>query len=592
MQSRKPSNRRASPLALHRYALATAMATFLLLIAGGLVTSTDSGLAVPDWPLSYGTLFPPMVGGIVYEHTHRVIAGIVGILIAVLAGWLWFKEPRRWVRRLGYTALGAVLLQAILGGLTVLLVLPPPVSVAHACLAQVVLSLVVSVAVVTSSGWQTGKAIVVSDRALRSCCLIMTLLLLVQLCLGAIVRHSGHAVAWHIGNAMLLTLAIGWLLWRVLREPILRASVIGHIILGMAAGIVAQLSLGMLMLRVGNHVLIATSHVALGALLLASSCILTLLVFRVQPTQEHRQLLGNSSRSHLPLRAYRLLLSRLADYAALMKLRLTALAVLSTGVGFWVGASRSLDVRLLLCTLLGAGLVGGGGNALNQWAERDADAMMARTKSRPLPTGRLQPVEAFVVGCVSSAAGVFLLSVSVNGLAAGLALLTLISYVGIYTPLKRKTSLCTLVGAVPGALPPLIGWAAARGRLDVEAWVLFAILFLWQLPHFLAIAWLHRDDYARAGFRMLPVIEPDGASTVRQMVLYGWALLVASLLPTILGVTGPIYFAGAIAVGGWFLTTMIPVVRGRSLASAHRAFLASVAYLSIVLMLMVVDKTA
>ena len=262
-----------------RYATLTAVATFLLLIAGGLVTSTDSGLAVPDWPLSYGTLFPPMVGGIVYEHTHRVIAGIVGLLIAILAGWLWVKEPRRWVRRIGYLALGAVLLQAILGGLTVLLVLPAPISVAHACLGQLIFCLMVSVALVTSSVWQRSTRLIV-DHALRSDCVALTMLLFVQLCLGAIIRHSGHAVALHIGGASVLTLMIGRLLWRLMRDTTLRSSVFVRIVLGMAPGIIGQIALGMTVLRSGRQMGIATAHVALGALLLAGSCALTLLAFR------------------------------------------------------------------------------------------------------------------------------------------------------------------------------------------------------------------------------------------------------------------------------------------------------------------------
>jgi protoheme IX farnesyltransferase len=179
----------------------------------------------------------------------------------------------------------------------------------------------------------------------------------------------------------------------------------------------------------------------------------------------------------------------------------------------------------------------------------------------------------------------------VNALTSVLACITLVSYVGLYTPLKRKTALCTLVGAIPGAMPPLIGWAGACGKLDLEAWVLFAILFLWQLPHFLALAWVYRDDYARAGFQMLPVVDPSGLSTARQMVLYGLALLPTSLLPTLLGVTGPFYFIGAAVVGVWFFGTAVSAARHRSCALANRLFLASVGYLPVVLSLMVIDKT-
>ncbi len=284
------------------------------------------------------------------------------------------------------------------------------------------------------------------------------------------------------------------------------------------------------------------------------------------------------------------ILTRLASYLELTKPRLTALALLSVGAGFWLGSSGTLSLARFLHTLLGAALIGGGGNALNQWAERDVDALMRRTQSRPLPTGRVTPHDALWFGLMSALLGVLWLGWWVNPLCALLGLLTLVIYVGIYTPLKRRTALCTLVGAIPGALPPLIGWAGSRGALGLEAWMLFAILFLWQLPHFLAIVWMYREEYARAGFRMLPVVDPDGASTARQMVLYGLALLPTSLLPTIQGLTGPIYFVGTMTVGLWFVGTAVWAARWRSCAVAHRLFLASVGYLPVVLLLMVLDK--
>ena len=281
---------------------------------------------------------------------------------------------------------------------------------------------------------------------------------------------------------------------------------------------------------------------------------------------------------------------RVRDYVALTKPRLTALALLTTLVGFLMGSFHSFDGLRLLYTLMGAALVGGGANALNQWWEREADALMPRTQSRPLPAGRLLPIEALVFGLVASGVGVLMLGMFVNPLVSLLALITLGVYVLLYTPLKRRTCLCTLIGAIPGAIPPMIGWAAARGHLSLEAWILFAILFFWQLPHFLAIAWLYRDEYARAGFQMLPVVEPDGASTARQMMVYSLALFPTTLLPAVLGVAGWVYVVGAVVVDGWFLSTVILMARGRSAALASRVFLSSVAYLPILLCLMVVDK--
>jgi len=278
-------------------------------------------------------------------------------------------------------------------------------------------------------------------------------------------------------------------------------------------------------------------------------------------------------------------------YLELTKPRLTGLAVLSAGAGYALGSMGACDWPRLGATLLGAALVGGGGNALNEWLEREQDALMRRTRRRPLPSGRVAPRPALWFGTVTSLAGVVVLS-RVNPLAAGLGVLTLISYVGIYTPLKRITPLCTLVGAVPGAMPPLIGWAAAVGALSVEAWILCAVLFLWQLPHFLAIAWMYRDDYAAAGFRMLPVIDAEGSRTGRQMVLYALALLPASLLPTLVGLSGPVYFCAALAVGAWFVALALLAAWSKSLASARRLFLGSIGYLPLMLLLMVLDRGA
>jgi protoheme IX farnesyltransferase len=269
------------------------------------------------------------------------------------------------------------------------------------------------------------------------------------------------------------------------------------------------------------------------------------------------------------------------------------MALLTTAAGFLMGSTIYTDPATLIPTLIGAWLVGGGANALNQWAERDADALMERTKRRPLPSGRLYPWHALVFGVTTATTGLACLWWFANALSTWCALMTLVIYVNIYTPLKRLSPLCTLVGAIPGALPPVIGWTAASGMLSLEAWVLFAILFLWQLPHFLAIAWVHRDDYRRAGFRMLSVVDPTGQSTARQMIIYGSALLVTSLFPTVLGVTGSWYFLAALGMGSWLLSPLARFVKDtrHADAGAQRLFLASVGYLPLVLFIMVVDKT-
>ncbi|MBI4542773.1 MAG: protoheme IX farnesyltransferase [Gemmatimonadetes bacterium] len=244
---------------------------------------------------------------------------------------------------------------------------------------------------------------------------------------------------------------------------------------------------------------------------------------------------------------------RLADFAALTKPRITLLVVLSTLVGFLAAAPRPLDVALLVRALVGTALVAGAASALNQLAERTADSAMRRTEHRPLAAGRLAPAEAAAFGLAMSVCGLAYLALAVNALACALAAVTAASYILLYTPLKKVTSLATIVGAVAGAVPPMIGWAAARGTLQLEAWILAAIVFFWQMPHFLAIAAIWRRDYARAGFRVLPVVDPGGASTGRQSTLYGLALIPISLLPTFAGLAGPVYFVGALVLGSGFL---------------------------------------
>jgi len=280
----------------------------------------------------------------------------------------------------------------------------------------------------------------------------------------------------------------------------------------------------------------------------------------------------------------------LGAYAELTKPRLTLLVLVTTAAGAYLGSSSIVDPWLVARTLLGTWLVASGASALNQVMECDADAVMRRTQSRPIPSGRMQPLEALRFGVAFAIAGLVVLALGVNLLTSVLAAVTLASYLFLYTPMKRRTALCTLVGAVPGAIPPMIGWAAVRGTLTVEAWVLFAVLFLWQLPHFLAIAWLYREDYERAGFPMLPVIEPDGGSTARQAVLYAAALLPVSLLPTVLGLSGAVYFIGALLLGVAFLVIGSGLLSERTRARAVRLFVASIAYLPLLLTLMVCDK--
>lgn len=274
----------------------------------------------------------------------------------------------------------------------------------------------------------------------------------------------------------------------------------------------------------------------------------------------------------------------------LTKPRIVSLVLITTCVGFYLASLGVADYRLLLHTLLGTSLAAAGTLALNQLLEREADAKMRRTKLRPLPDGRVQPVEAFVFGALITTAGLVYLAWTVNLASTAVTMTIVISYLGFYTPLKKTTSLCTLIGAVPGALPPVIGWAAVRGSIGLEAWILFAIMFLWQMPHSLAIAWLYRDDYAHAGFQLLPVINPDGKSTGRQVTSHCLALLAVGLLPTLIGLAGPIYFCVAFGLGTMFLWYSVRLALVRSLESARHLLFASLIYLPVLLIVMAFDK--
>jgi protoheme IX farnesyltransferase len=280
----------------------------------------------------------------------------------------------------------------------------------------------------------------------------------------------------------------------------------------------------------------------------------------------------------------------LNDYLILTKVRITVLVLVTTAAGFLLASGPRLDLVLLGWTLLGTGLAASGAAALNQVLERDADSRMQRTAARPIPAGRMTAAHGLWVGLGLALSGVAVLGALVNWLTALLALVTVVLYVGVYTPLKRMTPLNTIVGAIPGAIPPVMGWTAVTGALGLPAWVLFAILFLWQLPHFLAIAWIFRDDYRRGGFPMLPVVDADGRATGRQVALYCAALIPVSLIPTFLGLTGPIYFFGALVLGLGFLAAGLMMALRRRGKEARRVLLASVTYLPLLLVLLVVDR--
>jgi protoheme IX farnesyltransferase len=284
-------------------------------------------------------------------------------------------------------------------------------------------------------------------------------------------------------------------------------------------------------------------------------------------------------------------LVRLADYWTLTKPEVNFLVLVSTLLGFYLASRATPDFWRLLHTLLGTLLVASGTGTLNQYLERHSDKHMRRTANRPLPAGRLAPAEALGFGILLAALGGWELWAFTNPLTSQLALLTLGAYLLFYTPLKKRTPLCTLVGAFPGAMPPLIGWAAVRNHLSLDAWVLYLILFLWQFPHLLAIAWMYREDYARAGIQMLPRNDRQGRATMRQILAYSLVLIPASLLPAFLGQAGKAYLVGALVLGLGFLHYGMRLAFHRSNSLARRLVLASVVYLPLVFGMLMADKT-
>jgi protoheme IX farnesyltransferase len=280
----------------------------------------------------------------------------------------------------------------------------------------------------------------------------------------------------------------------------------------------------------------------------------------------------------------------LGDLAELVKARLTVLVPLTTAVGFYLGAPGPFDFLALVHAVLGTAMAAAAA-ALNQWWERRVDALMMRTKERPIPSGRMLPRDALIVGTILAIAGVVYLAVICNPLSALLASVTIGIYIFGYTPLKRISTVNTLVGAVPGALPPMIGWAAASGNVEPAAWSLFAILFCWQMPHFFAIAWMYREDYARGGFQMLSRDDDSGVRSASQGVLFCMALLIITGMPFYLGLTSAIYLPVALALGGWFTVMAMAFHRKKTVEAARALFLTSIIYLPLLLLTLVLTKS-
>jgi heme o synthase len=280
---------------------------------------------------------------------------------------------------------------------------------------------------------------------------------------------------------------------------------------------------------------------------------------------------------------------RTAAFVELTKPRIAFMLVLTSAAGFYLGTAGSFDFPLFVNAMIGILILAFGVAALNQYLERETDGLMDRTKNRPLPSMRLAPIEALVFGAVQCAVAEIYLFFLVNPLTAGLGLVVIIGYVLLYTPLKTRTSASTAIGAIPGAMPPLMGWTASADEVTIGAWALFVMLFLWQFPHFLAIAWMYRDQYAKAGILMLPVLEPSGRITARQIVLFAIMLVPASLAPFFIGFAGLVYLVGATLLGLWFLFESVQTARAKTVERARRLLMVSVLYLPLIFGLLVID---
>jgi protoheme IX farnesyltransferase len=577
----------------HRYSVFTALCGLFLIFAGALVTSTGSGLSVPDWPLSYGTLFPKMEGGVFYEHGHRLIAGFVATLTVIMAVWAYLKIQDSLIRKLTYIAVAAVVLQAVLGGMTVWFQLPTAISVSHACLGQAYFCILALIALKSSSSWQSMQKNEGKITLFPYLAALFVGMVFIQLFLGAWMRHIGAGLAipdfpksmgawippiftyWtkvhfahRVGALFILiyTLLFSTYIFRIHSQDRLVKKVTALLLFF----VLIQVTLGSFVIWSGKNALITSLHVACGASILCVVVLLCAISFRG----------FDSKKSH----------GRLLDYISLGKPRITMMVCLTAIVGFFLASKGSVDGVVLFWTITSVFLVSFGACSFNQVVERKLDEKMDRTKNRPLPAGRLTVTQAMGITIATVLIGVVIMFLEVNVPATILVILSFLGYIFFYTPLKKITSLNTLVGAIPGALPPVIGWVAVSGTISYEAVLLFVIMFLWQLPHFLAIAWMFAGDYKKGSMVMLPLNDPTGEKTTRQALIYTLALVPISLIPSFIGMAGMVYFFGTLVISIWFLTVVYKFFKIRDTRHARKVLLSSLLYLPLVFMLLILDR--
>ncbi len=580
---------------VYRFAIATAIATYLLILIGGLVHGTGSSLACPDWPTCYGTMMPKMEGGVLVEHSHRLAAGTVVILtltLAVLLTRASSPEQRR-LRPFGWLAVGLVFAQALLGGLTVLLRLPTPISTAHTATSLLFFMTVVYIAVRA----RPAPAVATPRAALSSTAVTLAILAAVsvyfQMVLGGLVRHSGAALActdvplcrgavWPVAHPTVLIQALhrlnalvaGTLVtassivtWRSARgRSDLRALALVAPVL-----VVVQIGLGVRAVQTFLDLATVESHLAVATALLA---IQALVVLRGRPDA-------------VPA-TWRL--RWLAEMVRLAKPRITGMVIVTFLGGLWLAPGPIEHWRVLM-TLIGTVLLVAGANAFNMIMERDLDPLMERTRDRPLPRGTVSPEVALVFAAALACASLPLLFLGGNLLTGLLGCLALGSYVGVYTPMKRRSGAALFVGALPGAIPPLMGWTTVTGHIDAPGLGLFAILFLWQIPHFLAIAIYRAKDYANAGFKVLPAAISERATRVT-IVAFSVILVAATILLEPLRVAGLRYMIAATLLGAVLIGWAAAGFRREATRGwARSLFLFSIVYLTLLFVALAMDRT-
>src|SRR5256712_1220690 len=579
-----------------------AVATYVLIILGGLVRATGAGLACPDWPLCHGRLIPPPDPLVLIEWSHRFVASIVGLLTLAVtfAAYRLRRAGQQGFAGLATLALILVVVQIGLGGLTVRHELTAWLVVAHLGTAMAFFATLVVIVVIA----MTGQAAPRQDDAFRTLAVLTLAATYGLVLVGGYVSASGAGLAcrdWHLGYGQLLPSLAGGVGAHLL--PRSAAALAGALIVLTAAAayrtqarrpqlqaawaiavglLILQISLGALNIEYRLADAVTTAHLATAAALFAALVVLAVLAHRLPESEVYRpQDSGQPGRPRV---------QRVMDYVALTKPRIVVLLLVTAFASMLIAAPGRISPWLIFFTLAGGAMSAGSANAINQLLERDIDALMSRTRSRPIPTGRVSPPYAFAFAALLGTVAFVEMAVLVNLLAALLSFAALLFYVFVYTVwLKRSTPQNIVIGGAAGAVPPLVGWAAATGHGNLTAILLFIIVFLWTPPHFWALALFRRDDYARAHVPMLPVVAGED-ETRRQIVIYSIVLVIFTLLLYPVARMGSFYLLSAGVLGGVFVALAVWLQRQQTTAAAVRVFGYSILYLGLLFAAMVADR--